>query len=143
MKSVVCFVLVFTVLVLPVASCEAIEPVSSTTAITNTPNTPTLAPISSRAGWRVYNDPIAKELRTEFVTAEEAVYFHLAILPAPDYNRMQTQSLPNGSQLLQVNGELQMTSMGYLDVEGNVREICIPTANPLPRITSTQQEKAP
>lgn len=122
---------------------DAAEPIYLPFSSQSTSPIEAAAPIAARSGWRVYIDPITKELRTEFVTAEEATYFHLDVLPAPDYSRMQTEILPDGSQILHTNGEVQSTTVGYVDANGNARETCLTTANPQQRISPIQSEKTP
>lgn len=78
------------------------------------------------AGFKAYVDADGKLL--EAPTAGSAIQledFHLA---PPNYDLLWTETLPDGSQLLHTEGQVQMATLAQIGADGRIEQICLPAA---------------
>jgi len=88
------------------------------------PQTPTT--MTPAAGFKAYVDANGKLL--EAPTEGSAILledFHLA---PPNYDLMWTEILPDGSQLLHTEGQVQMATLARIGADGRIEQICLPAA---------------
>lgn len=90
------------------------------------------------AATRVYFDALSQTWRTESITTDQQTAGAGFILRRPDYNRMQRIVLPDGTQGVMTNGQVQMSIGEHRDANGVAHEICLPTTTETSDISTVE-----